>query len=1020
MLEGAKMQTVSRFFGAIGCAIAVFSLENSRVFAQEAPNVVSTEISRIDPTSRLPLANALSDNGIARVIVTLKVPDNSAASGGSNGEESEAATRARMARVTAVRDRVVARHFGFAAVREESAAAQRHALRLMRITPMFAADVDRTRLNALAQDPDVETVSLDSLSGPQLTVSTRAIGMSGDSGAWAVGATGRSAGPWPLGIAIIDSGVRTGHPMLLGRLPERDMCFSTTSKAAKITSRCPFKFGVGAAEDCNPNSAAGCGHGTHVAGIAAGSRFTHTFGMVLRGVASEAKIQAVNVFGLVRDQQSCQASNLTAPCILTLASDQVAALEEIYTNRNIRDIVQPIRIRVINMSLGGGQTATACNNDARAPIIRLLRQAGIMTVVAAGNNSSINMISAPACIPETIAVGNATARFNTAGVRIISVSASSNNGNLVDLMAPGQNIRSAGYDRTGPNRVAIMSGTSMAAPHVAGAILAIQAKLSVEGLLMNPNGVEQALKQTGTPLFDQRPLGLVTKPFINVDRALSQMLSEKILVAGMQALRFSGREGGPFTNTGGQLSLSTLTPGPTRFNVVARPSWLNVTPSSFFGTLPNNFTFAMVPNVSASSLPPGVYRGTVTLSQSKIDQRIARPVVLTVNRAARPSNDFFSNSELISVSTGVPLNINGLNTGATLETGEFSHRNGARGSVWYRYVPSVSGRLTVSVQRDMSTPAYKPRIAVYQGNAVNALTHVVTDLTNSDVKSEVSLHVTAGIPLHIMVGGKPEGSYFSFGRFIMRVTQTESLMQVVPGVLGYGKRVGEISQPTYGELNISSPTGETFFQITQVPNWAEVSMISGVVPINGSVPVRVTIKQSADTLPLGATGGMIKIMSGAGQAINIPIYLTMYGSSSPPVNDNYSNPVGIAVPIPGAATTVIGSNTHATREIDEPRAPASQGNQSVWWVFTPTETGPYSVETLGSSFDTTLAVYTRILRNFILVADNDDSNGTQQSDTGIFFATAGVKYYIAVDGYLFSGATRQGSIQLTLRNRQLR
>jgi len=68
------------------------------------------------------------------------------------------------------------------------------------------------------------------------------------------------------------------------------------------------------------------------------------------------------------------------------------------------------------------------------------------------------------------------------------------------------------------------------------------------------------------------------------------------------------------------------------------------------------------------------------------------------------------------------------------------------------------------------------------------------------------------------------------------------------------------------------------------------------------------------------------------------------------------------------------------------------------------------VSTIGSSFDTLLGVYTgTTLSNLVLLASNDDAEGTVQSDV-TFQAVAGTDYQIGVDG--FDGAS--GAIVLTL------
>ncbi|WP_460786242.1 S8 family peptidase, partial [Nocardioides zeae] len=106
---------------------------------------------------------------------------------------------------------------------------------------------------------------------------------------------------------------------------------------------------------------------------------------------------------------------------------------------------------VANMSLGG--PADSATDEA---VTRLV-DAGVTTVVAAGNESTDACSSSPAAAPEAITVAASTIDDELAYF--------SNFGSCVDIIAPGEDITSAwtgGGTRT-------ISGTSMASPHVAGA-----------------------------------------------------------------------------------------------------------------------------------------------------------------------------------------------------------------------------------------------------------------------------------------------------------------------------------------------------------------------------------------------------------------------------------------------------------------------------------------------------------------------------------------------------------------------
>src|SRR6185369_16510307 len=104
------------------------------------------------------------------------------------------------------------------------------------------------------------------------------------------------------------------------------------------------------------------------------------------------------------------------------------------------------------------------------------------------------------------------------------------------------------------------------------------------------------------------------------------------------------------------------------------------------------------------------------------------------------------------------------------------------------------------------------------------------------------------------------------------------------------------------------------------------------------------------------------------------------------------------------------SNLESTKEPFESDHAGNAGGKSLWWQWQAPLSGPVTIQTDGSSFDTLLAVYLgSSLTNLTLVASNDDSHGLLASEV-CFQAQAGADYQIAVDG--FDGAS--GTIVLTI------
>lgn len=192
--------------------------------------------------------------------------------------------------------------------------------------------------------------------------------------------------------------------------------------------------------DCN-------GHGTHVAGTIAGIKY---------GAAKQATLIPVRVL-------DCNGSGTY--------SSVIAGLDWIAANHPSGAPA------VVNMSLGG-----AASNTLDAAVRGVISK-GITVVVAAGNSNADACNASPARVKEAITVGASTSTDSRASF--------SNFGSCVDLFAPGASITSAWISSN--FSFAVASGTSMAAPHVAGTV----ARFLVNNPATLPYNVEQSVI-TGT------------------------------------------------------------------------------------------------------------------------------------------------------------------------------------------------------------------------------------------------------------------------------------------------------------------------------------------------------------------------------------------------------------------------------------------------------------------------------------------------------------------------------------------
>ncbi|MFE3073095.1 S8 family serine peptidase [Streptomyces sp. NPDC059247] len=340
--------------------------------------------------------------------------------------------------------------------------------------PLVTLRVNSAGLQALSAEPGVISVTEDIPVPPALNESTARIG----SDRTAVrGKTGAGTA-----VAVLDTGVATRHPFLAGRI-RAEACFSASDAFAGATSLCPG----GATEQEGPGSAdaetgpcatlgTACSHGTHVTGIAAGDG-TGLTGAPARGVAPGAGIIAIQVFSRFDNDAVCGPGR--SPCVLSYTSSQIKGLEKVRAlKRAGTDVI------AANMSLGGERRTEACLDDPRKPVIDSLYAEGVATVVASGNNGSANAVGAPGCIPSAITVGSTTDDDQ--------LSTFTNRSPLLDLFAPGTAIVSSvpggGY--------ASKSGTSMATPHVAGALAVLRQTHPDKSLAQ----LEAVLKADGTPI----------------------------------------------------------------------------------------------------------------------------------------------------------------------------------------------------------------------------------------------------------------------------------------------------------------------------------------------------------------------------------------------------------------------------------------------------------------------------------------------------------------------------------------
>ena len=158
-----------------------------------------------------------------------------------------------------------------------------------------------------------------------------------------------------------------------------------------------------------------------------------------------------------------------------------------------------------------------------------------------------------------------------------------------------------------------------------------------------------------------------------------------------------------------------------------------------------------------------------------------------------------------------------------------------------------------------------------------------------------------------------------------------------------------------------------------------------------------------------------------GLTVAVAMVVCLWGfaaDGAPPPNDNRAAATALPATISGRLTTA--SNVDATKEIGEPNHAGNAGGKSIWFRYTSPATISTRIDTVGTEFDTLMAVYvTNASGALLLVGRNDDawdnhfqfSGGYHQSRVN-FGATLNVTYFIAVDGFNAGSGAASGPVVL--------
>jgi subtilisin-like proprotein convertase family protein len=400
-----------------------------------------------------------------------------------------------------------------------------------------------------------------------------------------------------------------------------------------------------------------------------------------------------------------------------------------------------------------------------------------------------------------------------------------------------------------------------------------------------------------------------------------------------------------------------------------------------------------------------------------------------------PANDNFEKATLVYGQTD---SISTSNRGAGREKGEPKH-TGAQGggSLWWKIQPRTSGYLTI----DTVGSSIDTLMSLYTGTSVNGLSDVIgnDDISSSVKQSRISrFAVQPGEIYMLALDGKnrARGSirlnfkleagalYDNFGdaKPINSSTWSDSRSNAT-----YSSEPGEPSHAGVGSASKSVWylwTPQATGTATVTTSGSALDTRLGVYLGNAISSLRQVASNDNDAgrrtskVTFGVRAGenyAIALDGKNGASGNFTIS-GIIGSATvpvtpPPTNDTFAGLIGIS----GAPLNIRASNVNATRQTGEPA-----GTTSVWYEWTAPKTGPVTVTTDGSLFDTTLGAYSGSsvstvvalpsYPNTLVKAENDNAVPGQRWSRIRFSAATGAKYLIRVNGV--RGATGRYDLKI--------
>ena len=481
-----------------------------------------------------------------------------------------------------------------------------------------------------------------------------------------------------------------------------------------------------------------------------------------------------------------------------------------------------------------------------------------------------------------------------------------------------------------------------------------------------------------------------------------------------------GPLGGPFNPASRSFTLSNITSSgqSLSYSISGIPSWLQLGSAST-GSISAGGSVTITVSVKtsvANGLPLGTQSGNITFTNTT---NSAGNLTVPTSLIVSGNNDFFVNAIAIAQSGNhtcdpdvdpfpcVTAQTQGDNLSASIEPSEPNHAKvSGQKSVWWKWSAPTNGDMTI----ETCGSNFDTVLGIYTGTLVNALSEVISnddDLITQEnpdgciPQSSISFTARTGITYYIAVDGfnGATGNITLSWNFTSDSTPTPNISVLPTSDITFtGASTGPFSpsSTSYSITNVGS--GNQPITIT-TPPWLTASTTGFTLAPGNTVSVSFSVNSQAGVMPPGVYSGIIDFGLTARAAV---LNLT----SGVLTNDNYQNALRVA----NGSQTIAWNNNLASKQTGEPSHAGNVGGKSVWWKLSAIGNGNLAINTEGSTFDTTLAVYTGNSVSQLTTIQSNDDSGVGLTSSLTIPVVSGTTYYIAVDGY----NADSGSVQLNI------